>query len=159
MSSDLVVALIGAGGVVLGALVSGISGLWTARLTAKFSDRHTRAQQQRQAYGEFIVALDELDRPWTDSATTEADEAARLLGPQTAQAAAAIQHAYVAVLLTGSEQGREAADTARKVAWAVYNRLYPSPGDPRGPIALATLISTFKTDRRAFIDTAPRGLR
>jgi hypothetical protein len=159
VSRDLLLALIGTGGVVLGALVSGIPGVWVAQWTTSIADRHAQDQRRRQAYDTFIIALDNLETLfWKGPAPLDETAAAKLIGPQTGPAVAAIQQAYVAVLLTGSEPAREAADMARRAAWAIDDHLNPQAGKARGGIALETLMQKFTSQRKTFITQAQKDL-
>jgi hypothetical protein len=64
----------------------------------------------------------------------------------------------VAVLLTGSELAREAADMTRRAAWAIDDHLNPQAGRARGGTALETLLEKFTSQRKTFIDQAQKDL-
>jgi hypothetical protein len=152
VSRDLLLALIGAGGALLGGVVGGWSVVWTTAA----GTRQARDERRRQAYAAFIVAMNQLHRLWAAPAAMSAAQAVKLLGPPTAQADEAIQQAYVTVLLAGPEGARVAADTARKAARDIYECLYPQPGKGLGSAPSEEQIKNFTDARHEFVKLAPR---
>jgi hypothetical protein len=152
MNSPGVVALIGVGGVIVGALVGLLSSVWTT----KIADRHAMQEREQNAYLAFIIALDHFDELWAGPAKQYDDTTAKPLGPQTNKCAEAIQIAFAAVLLSGSKVPRQAADVARHAAWAIADRLSPPPGwAPRTTDPLPTLIEHFRCARHVFESAVP----
>jgi hypothetical protein len=145
VSSDLALALIGAGGVIAGGVVGAVSGVWGTAV----SDRLARAERPRQAYERFIIATDKLHRLCPDP-----DKAASAKTADVIQDSDLIQDAYVAVLLAGPRQARVTADKAREAALAIPGHLSPQVDKA----ALAEPIKTFSNARDAFIKLAPRKL-
>ena len=121
--NETALTLIGAGGVVLGALVGGLSSLGTAAVTGLLRRKEDRVRRRRGAYSDLITALDQLIRTWAApeslDLTTE-----KTMGALTSSAVIAVQQAYVAVLLTGSTRAEASAAEAHESAWAIYDRLY-----------------------------------
>jgi hypothetical protein len=94
-----------------------------------------------------------LDRVW-QAPETLADEAAQMtMGAMTGQAVREIQNAYVAVLLVGAKRVREAAQAARRAAWALNDGLN-SGRKQRGLENLATLFDAFSAAAAAFVRAA-----
>ena len=121
MSRDVVLALIGASGAVLGAVAGGWSVYWASRIATG----QTRDERRRQAYATFIIATDKLHRLWPDPAPRATAQAVKLLGPPTGQAYDAIQQANVSVMLAGPQKAENAANTARKAARDISECLNP----------------------------------
>ena len=150
MSSDLALALIGAGGVIAGGVVGAVSGVWGTAVT----DRLARAERRRQAYERFIIAIDKFHRLYPDSVKAAAAPAG-----DVTRDANAIQDADVAVLLAGPRQARVTADEARDAALTISSDL--SAGKASDPALLAKLTKQtekFSEARDAFIKLAPRKL-
>lgn len=149
MNNPGVVALIGVGGVIVGALISLAGSVWTTRI----ADRQGMHERQQVAYQAFVIALDHFDELWTAPADQYNDTAAKPLGPQTSKDAEAIQVAFAAVLLSAPRGPREAADAARHAAWAISDLLSPPPGKVPETTDLPTLIERWRSARLAFQGT------
>ena len=154
MSRDLLLALIGVGGAILGAFAGGWSVVWTSAA----AKRQKRGELRRQAYTAFIIATDKLHSLWPASAAIPAGQDVKLLALPTALAYEAIQEAYVAVLLTAPEEAEKAADLARKAARDIDRCLNPLGAPGTGSTPSADLIKAFTDARGKFIKLAPKKL-
>jgi hypothetical protein len=146
MNSPGAVALIGVVGAIAGALIAVLGSAWTTRI----ADRHAMQEREQIAYQAFVIALDHFDELWNAPLEQYNDATVKPMGPQTSEYAEAIQVAYAAVLLSAPKVPRQAADAARRAAWAMGDRLSPPPGKAPGTEDLPTLIENFRRARHAF---------
>ena len=122
------VALIGAGGVVVGAAVGALSGWASAAVASRSSRRGDCASRRRTAYAAFIGAAEELIRLLGASDTMKERPAPEsLFGVNLGQAVGSVDRMYVAVLLDGSQEAKTAAKEVRQKSWDLYLWL-------RGPV-------------------------
>jgi hypothetical protein len=123
-TSASTVAWIGAGGVILGAVVGALASWVTAVVTSQRAAREARDDRRRIAYSAFISALDEILalylRPG-DFGQQLANNPAFAEGIR--QALSSIGHTSVAVLLAGSPRARSAVEGIDSARWAVVAAL------------------------------------
>jgi hypothetical protein len=132
ITSGGTVALIGAGGIVVGAAVGAFASWVTAVVISTRAAEEARDERRRGAYGAFLRALDELLSLYL----TSEDFGQQLkddpdLAPLARQALSSIAHTSVAVLLAGSAQAGVAAKGIEDARWGLF-RMLKNPDDPEG---------------------------
>jgi len=155
-TSELTLALIGTGGVVIGALVGGFSSWSTAAIISGRAQKDAQRTLRREGYASFIVSIDRLERFWRAQASSDNMEAAQV-EPLLDQMVTEIQKAYVIVLLAGSKTARDAAQAAWHAAWATYD-FSDAPEAPDITTEMATRINSFRTASYAFVQIAQNEL-
>jgi hypothetical protein len=136
------------------AVLTAVASLGVVALQERLRNRRAGNDLRRGAYAGLILALDRLDEFCWPLLQTAA--AAKAPAPKDVSAAAvAVQEAYVAVLLAGSDRAWKAADRARDAAWDIEDCV--KPGGSRTSAAgltLEQLARVFHKNRRDFIDVA-----
>jgi hypothetical protein len=122
-ASTTTLALIGAGGVVLGALVGGISGWGTAMITGHRARKDAQEMRRREAYTIFLAAIDRLDRFRLTQRNFNNVDTIEALSSLVNEILEAIHLSYAAIHLAGSKKAQDSAEEVIKSVWIIHDIL------------------------------------
>jgi hypothetical protein len=154
-TSVATVAWIGAGGVIIGAVVGALASWVTAVVTSRRAAGEARDARRREAYGAFLGSLDEILSLYL----TPEDFGRQLkedpdFAPLARKALSSISRTSVGVILSGSEEARTAVKGIEDARWGLY-AILKKPDDLAG---LSSLLQQIAELQVSFGDLAKEEL-